>query len=911
MAAKRSIIRVFEDFQGVDYSRSDLTRDPRSFEDLKNFQFGIAREIVGRKGFQVCGQKGRFTSGTVYSYLSPTTSATMEEVLAANNHLFRLLEGSLSITYSGIFVWYYTLLVSGGNYVFTLYDNGAAAYTKNLGTGTEDTPFTIRELAEEIDALANFAATVSPASPWARVNGNQTGVSTVNVDAGHSIAVLDWVSFWDHLTGALVPVKVTAITGTSFSWNSAFTPAVNVLDNQIIGPSAAPAAGLPMNNSSTALSNPESIAFNYWSPVKFVQSTAAGAMAPFYWSYVAPVGAYKQHNFVNAGDVCYYGQTKSPPAELLLEAQTALSADGKIMKYDGNRTYRAGVPAGSYTSFTPGAGTAKYRYMVTRQQYDHQGNIVEGNRSATATVDTAALPVTCVINNIQAINDYGWFNIACATVNGNQTGAGTQTGLTVNNTPHTLMPGDVVTFYDAVSAGIVKRILTAVTTTTISWASTTAVTVANGEAISNGLTWKIWRTKDQGVDFYLVQERPNNTFAATTSVTDNLADTSLSIRYTELVEGQEHDLPPCANFLAIHQGCLIATGDRQQPNTVWISQPGAYEYFSEGFGNFDIPSNVPGLITAIGSDSGSRLAAFKPNAYYDIEGDISTPGGYSIRTVQEGDYGIISQQSLVKIKDRIIGVSNYGPISVRNGNLSPEVGTRISAAFKRTEVSGFIYSVVAGNDPRNSLYRLFVNSGNLMQAFVGDYESITDLEHGIGSDEISQIVWFPWTYAGAVMPDIAILATSSNLYNLSSQLFRELSVRTGLPAGSLENYHDNGVAISYRLKTTAYHADNPSSNKQWLRLKLFILADDRSSYDLTAFSFAVKSYRNRLDSSHTSSTESFSGIPGEYEKEINLKNGAARFLSIELTTNGVGERPMLTGFELLLSENYATDGFAE
>lgn len=905
MASRKNIIRVFEDFQGVDYSRSDLTRDPRYFEDLQNYQFGLGREIVGRRGFQAVAQKGNFTSGHVYSYLDSTTGETREEVIVANKYLYKVKQGYLPVQYVGPGTWYYLAFNDAGFFRFQLYGNGALVLDKNIGLGTEDSPYTMRDLAEEIDALANFVSNTP--GPFARVNGTQTGVSSINVDASHLIAPLNWVSLYDHATDSLVSVKVTSITGTSFSWNPALTPAVDVVDNQIIGFLAAPATSIDLNVLTTPLPHIYAMPFEYLEPIVFTQSSAAGATSPFYWRYAAPVGSVIQQNYVNAGSVCYFGQTKSTPAELMTSPQTSMSADGKILKYDGQRVYRAGVPTGAATSFTPGAGTAKYRYIVTRQQVDHQGNITEGNRSPVFTVDAAALAVSCVINNLRAINDEGWFNIACATVNGNQSGAGTQTGLTVNNTPHTLMPGDIVSIYDGVSGGIVRRILTEVSATSISWASTTAISVNNGDAISNGLTWKVWRTKDQGADFYLAHERPNNAFAATTTISDNVADTALSIRYDEPEEGLEHDLPPCANFLCLHQGCLIAYGDRQQPNTVWVSQPGAYEYFSEGFGNFDIPSNVSGPIIAGASDSANRLALFKPEAYYDIQGDISSPGGFFIGNSMEGDYGIVSQLSIVRIRDRIVGISKLGPISVRDGVLSADFGIKIAAAFKKLGVGEYIVQAVAANDPSSTSYRCFIQALNQTLAFSGDYESIDGLEQGT---LINEPVWFPWAYHYSIAPYYGILSSPSKLYNLSGQLFRESRYFGGPGAAQrVLNYNDNTNNVSYRIKTTAFHNNFPSADKQWTRLKLFFMLDSRNSAEFNGFVFYVKSYRNRSDTPHTMDSGSV-GYVTDYEQEILLKNGKARFLSIEITTDST-QRPLLTGFELLLAETHASDRFAE
>ena len=823
MTAEKTAIQIFEDFGGVDHSRSDLRRDFRSFENLTNMQYGYAGEIVGRKGFQPTGLYGNFRGGGLYTYLDPTTGASMEEVLVCNDQLFRLKQGTINITYSGITNWWYQVSFVTNQYQFRLYENGVAVLTQNLGTGLTAIEYTIRELAAAIDALANFAATITPSGPFAQVNGAQSAVTTVTVDAGHSLAALQWLAFYDHRREQLVAVKVTATAATTFSFNTNH-PTVSVEDNQVIGPHASPAASLTPTLAASNLGAASTIPFYYWDPVIYNVYSAL-TYGPFVPMAQTVYKAYRQAHFVSPGNNnCYIGVTR---AIALLPDQSDLDYDGKMLKYDGQRVYRAGMPEGDATSFTPGAGANTWRYMVTRQQRDNRGIYTEGNPSPTFTVSAAATPVTCVINTLNnSSHDFATFNSACALINGNQSGAGTQTGLTVTNTPHTLMPGDTVAIYDATTAGIVYRTLTAVTATTISWASTTAINVLNGEPVSCGLINRIWRTKDSGLTFYLVKEYPNNFFAATTSLSDGLADTALTIEYEEPDDFRLHDLPPAMNFLCVHQGCLVGTGDRGNPNTVHISNPGEFEYWPRAFGNFDVASSVLGGIRAIGSDSDNRLAIFKQSAYYDVEGNISQPGGYSIRTSHEGDYGVVSQFSLAKIKDQLCGISLLGPIAVSDGVLSPEFGKAVSSDYSALDLSDEA-AAFGANDKRNLLYRSHTYNGSnaLNIGFVADYEQVKDREHLV-SDEEGNVFWFDWTYSGGASPNRGIVVTSTDLFNIGEhQLFREMSVPGSSKEENALNYIDGDSPITYRINTTSFHLGIPEVDKQWLRVLLYSLDD--------------------------------------------------------------------------------------
>lgn len=893
MARKKEPIRVIEDFAGIDYYSSDLTRTENAFKSLQNFQFGEGAEIVGRKGFQACGQKGGFIGGHVYTYLNTTSGATEEEILAANDHLWRLTSSSFTIAYSGGGTWYYRMQQSGSAFALQITDSASAGAVIALGDGASDTPYTVADLFAAIDALAGFSCAWAAGVEFAKVNGAQAGVSVITVDAGHTYAVGDIITLYDHATSRLTQRILTATAATTLTFNAAFG-VVTVADNQDIGPTAVPAAaGLRQITLTDDMGASEAVPFMYWEPVKF-NYIASIATAPFEFGAQATNGTV---SLVNANDVCYAGQTKRTVGD---DVQSETDPDGKILKYDGNRIYRAGMIEGGFSSFTPGAGSATYRYIVTREQTDHRGNIVEGDPSPISTQENAALNTTCVLTNIQTSGNAGWFNTAAAIVDGNQSSGST---ITVD-AGHTLRAGDTVSIYDSVTGGIVRRTLTSVTATTLVWAATTSITVIDTMAVSCGLVNKIWRTKDRGVDFYFVIEIPNNPFSGTSTVTDSVADASLAIKYEFPLSGEEHDPPPAANFLCMHQGALIGAGDRQQPNTIIRSMPGYLEYFPASTSSLDIPSSVLGSITAIGSDSDNRLAVFKPNAYYDIEGDLET-GALNVRTVHERDYGVISHQSLVRIKDELVGVGALGVVAVKNGELSAVKGLPVRPAFTQAPAAGNITSVVCANDHRNLMLRVYVESeDDVVPAFVADYEETP------GSDIFT---WFDWAYAAAVAPVNGVLVSSRDLYNIgSAQFFKELNLTTDDTAFPyVLNHSDNAADIEYVMRTTGFHRGSPRQDKRFQTLTLFNYAPliDPLSID-SSFPLTIKTYRNRSATPHTNTTKTLGGNDLD-ELTVDLKDGKARMMTFEVICNTTFQSPRFNGFEIWVTRDHPDDEIAE
>lgn len=888
MANKSQNIRVFENWAGVDYSQSDLVREPNVLANAKNYLFGNGGSIVGRRGFQVVGQKGNFRSGHSYSYLDRESGETMEEVLAANNFLWKLITGSFQATRVTGNSWYYQVYPVSGHYnfsysVFTAFPPSTGSADINIGVGTEAEPYTIADLILAIDATAELSASFPASLKYAKVNGNQTSSTTITVDAGHNIAVGDFLQFYNHDPGdpGLVARKITATTGTSVSFTN--FGSITVKDNEVLGPLAAPAASIRNTTNTTNIDTVANIEFYYWEPIDFNFSSGYATWPlEFSWQTNDP----KPHSYVNANDVCYIGSTKR---DLFIRAQLDGDPDGKLLKYDGVRVYRAGLPQASISSVTPTGGALTYRYIATYETMDAQGNIIEGRESTISTTTSAALSISVAVNSLQQASSNAWFNIVQAKADGAQ--AGVTTGVTVDS-GHTIRPGDIVSIFDSITAALVRRKIVSVTATTLVWDATTAINVPDNVFISPTRI-KLWRTKVNGADFYLVNEACNDGSASTVTFTDNVADASLVIKYEFPEPGTEHDLPPCMNYLCLHQGALVGAGDREQPNTVVYSIPGGLEYFPRATNSIDIPSTIRGPITAIGSDSSSRLAVFKSTCYYDVEGYLDS-NALTVNVVNERDYGVVAHSSLVKLKSQLMGIGVLGPVVVEDGVLITAPGEPIKPAFRQQGSAADIVSAFSINDAKNEMIRVWVNTS--IKGFAGDYED--------------GLAWFPWDYASAVRPSSGMVVTSNDLFNVSNHFFRELNYEPIDSARPSDHYHDNITPIDYVLKTSAINMGKPDVLKTFQRVNLYSY-DSQYEDDYVAFTTTVKTYRNRSSVAHTSTSKTFPGGESNFAQEVKLKDGQATHLSLELETNTIGERPLWNGFEIIVRQPTSDEEFSE
>ena len=136
-------------------------RDPAPAIDLSNWEFHERGGLEGRHGSHV--MQDTLGGFGLFPYIYETTADVLtEEMLTVDENLHKLVEGSLTISYTGTNVnSYATVYVSAGAMFCDLYDNGTRVLNANLGTGFNvTTPVTMASLKTDIDAVAAFDATI-------------------------------------------------------------------------------------------------------------------------------------------------------------------------------------------------------------------------------------------------------------------------------------------------------------------------------------------------------------------------------------------------------------------------------------------------------------------------------------------------------------------------------------------------------------------------------------------------------------------------------------------------------------------------------------------------------------------------------------------------------------------------------
>lgn len=539
----------------------------------------------------------------------------------------------------------------------------------------------------------------------------------------------------------------------------------------------------------------------------------------------------------------------------------------------------------------------------------------------TNTTVTISGPAVTINNGVPMY--YGalpGFNYGGAIVNGNQADRSGGVGITVFNiptAPNLIKVGDVITLLDSGIVGtttpkITTRTVTAVTLTQIFWDATKEgnVSVLNADTISSGLVMDVYRTKVGGNIYYYLDSFPNYPFGLVTTYTDASADAALSYQLIEPPRGKEQDLPPKARFACNHQGTRCSAGDDDNPNTVAVYSTLDPESVPAASNTFDIPSSVNGPISTIASDGDDRLAIFKDHGYYQATGALDD-GAFTVQTINEGDYGISSHHSVVRINGKIVGCGPLGVIAVSGGQVLSNFALPVfsplanNANIKMSRAMGF-------NDYYSRHYVVFVPSVALSST---DYSNSLSFALDYGHND----AWFDRSYPGSVDQAGGMAMLNDNMYWLArtsgfganakeaGHLFKRIQ-----PSSFITNpaylYGDVDQGITRVWDMNWDYVQNISIDKEFLWLKIFSAPSSFESDRMptNAFVLTLTVYKDFNDNTIVE-TRTLNFPVGTYEAKVKLFSTKMRAIRYKLVSSSLATTPYLTGYEQVVNLSYIVE----
>lgn len=485
------------------------------------------------------------------------------------------------------------------------------------------------------------------------------------------------------LTLANLKTAVDAVTGFSAA---------------IVGATTTPAAFLQIIREVSLVGTPWVGKSSYWTQVYCPLST------PFSLHYAERFkDTFENQSTIQLNNVIYFSNGYS-----------------ECYKYDGQTLYRAGLPTPAAITVTTAVGAitgSNYVHRIQYLQIDASGNFTEGNLNQSTAQNAAAQQFSIPVPNIQPSTG---FNTNCAMAAGAQVGV---TTINVDNGAggaHTLQVGDTAYFFDGATSAYVTRTVTARTASTIV-ISGANVNIADNAPISNNLRILIWRSKSSAVTptaFYLVDEIPNNSFAATTTYIDNKLDSALGELL--LAPVTDRSVPPKGKYISQWNGQMFIGGILMDPTLLAWSDVESPEYFPNNTNQIFVEPGNGDIIAAIGPNN-EVFTVHGNTSFTVISGDIGT-GQIRVET-RARDVGCTSHATLVDIDGVLAWLSPQGPRQSSGGSIPIPLGpaidqsesnqaSRIDPAFdndgKAEEVKLRLKRAVAYNDTGSDKLWIYV-----------------------------------------------------------------------------------------------------------------------------------------------------------------------------------------------------------
>ena len=889
---------------------------------------------------------------------SKTTAdgATVSKLFAFNQQCW--VKDNLSISFdvvpavSATYGWYtYVDTVSGEQYFLIDKDSSSTIYNASISFSLS-LGLSIYSLAEDITAtsvdLAAALTTRGRCPPYGIVNGtgNTTlvGSSTygqtwsVTVSA-HNFRIGDIITFPSDSTlgngvrgiagGIVVNYTPTTITYAGQQ--------LSLIDGSILGYMGQRADSFPIGPKVSATSSTTiEITFPYW---RLIPEGDSAGSSP---SYGIPFASPNNAAVTRSADSFWAPATATSAQGILYFAASsgATASSGfanNLIKVDECQVSRVGSSSTGISLTSPGfvaagALTGNYRYKIYAKKIDSQGNIWEGPVSPILTVAPAAQSVRLnAVDRLYNGTENGWQLRSCYKANPAEAPANNTVPFLVDNGsggPAFIQPGDVICLTDntAQKVGLWRDVGRAVvvgqlhvtrcreydgvsTATSIKVEDSSGYSIQDNSEISTGWTIVFLRTTAGGNQYYVLAEMPITGYASIDLV-DNVTDAVLiaGVQYQEVETGKEHNAPPACSLVCQHQGGLVVARGFSAPNSVSFSTADGLEYFPTASNSLDVPSTQHGPITAIASDTADRLAVSKSRSLFSAVGDLDS-GNFSIETISEGDYGISSQASLVRIKNSLVGLSSLGYIAIKDGQIDPflfrELNTRIINQGYLTEWA------VAVNDYTNRNYICSIPTSSSYVSHVIDYSR-------------PEVRTFDRSYPSGLDQNGGMAMLGSDLYHFSAtapyaQAKRLYRFNGDAPTGSSNgnSFIDYLSAISYILESNPISLDDPGLLHTPVRIRVWSLPNDYVQEGWVPFSLQVEggcsplaSYCGGTSPGATNSTVSFA-TTNDVFKDVKLTPLKTHFYIVRLTTNTIRQSPFVTGYEVMYAENYEKEDFVK
>ena len=660
------------------------------------------------------------------------------------------------------------------------------------------------------------------------------------------------------------------------------------------------AAFIPVQKDVQFSSNTATFDVSYWEEIAVPDSSS---LVPFSTHYARMNQADFENNcFMDLNNVLYIS-----------------NGYDNLMKYDGNRVYRAGMsqaanvtPSNGTDGTTFTAGQIAF-YRAVYEYTDAKGNVITGQLSdnKTLTVTDGGSGGRNALNiNVDTVANTSGFNTDQGTVNGDQVGV---TTITVAS-GHDIKANDYVYLADGVTSSVVSRRVTSVTATTIV-IDGAAVNVLNGEIISN-IKVSLYRnglpaSSSVSTDLqYLVDEKVNNTGAGALAFVDSVLDRTTGIQLIEPIK--EHGLPPKCKYMTSWRGQLILGGKVDSVTSIYYSDIDSPEYFPSADNEFKVNTAITGLATL-----DNLLYVFQEHAISGITGDLSADN-ISVNEVSREGIGCSAHHTLAEVQGRVWFLSDEGVFSIGSDGMKEE-SSPIKPKFGPTNPFTF-KQAVAINSTKDDKYILFMPK---LTNVSGERIASDNVDSETYVYDYYRKAWLEWNKFN-LMGGIATY--NDNLYFIpritnSIATFKFDSYLHQVSQQNIEDdYADHEEATNFSYSTHWEALGDPSVWKKFLRIKMHALDTSINTFESDSFVLTVAAAHNYQTDAVATLTIDYSGGAlgwglgpwGEFpwgeprllSSKKKLASKKVRSHRLTFSNSVVHENVLISGYELQLVTPY-------
>lgn len=976
--SKPTFQQFFEQFRGLDKTSSALSQDVNSATEFKNLEKLFNGSLRGRQGCKLSAQPMHVRAIYPYVYTNSEGKVVKELIGVAVIHdgtggqhtLVRLKQESISLTKGTPLpgLWTAEIKFSGGGLLFRIIDNvdSTVYFTKNLGTGYEASPYTLKALKDEIESTTDFLLTV-PNSAVLDGNFNPAYPSTVlTVDSGHTFVKGDWMSylntassfFWPpggESWGEVIATSATTIEITSYTFGGAGNFMAN---NSLLGHFRFPAAILDLASKVPVfipgnggmipdLYVPVQLTYNYWEIIPCSMFTNSDTHGTIFLG-ASNEDDFALPSFANRRNCLYFTSNYAKSFNYTKDYSNIggvgfsdlkeVKHSAGLWKYDGKDVYLAGFPFDS-DSGSPFdainieipvgpslllAGT--YFYQISFLFKDAQNNEFEwfDPRIDALIWDSFDFDeVTLTLNPIDRVlaNDHytvNGFNLRSTKATSLHTA---QTTIAVTS-GHNIRTGDYVYFMDSgvrATAKVTNWTKTSITLDRVS-------TIASGAHISTCLI-RFWRTKRQDTQniapFYLAFEHPikiGNT-TAETEYTDTTLDDFLGILQSSVKPTLLQYAFPKANSVVEHQDVLVVAGGDQSRQLVQWEDVNAPESTSKSTTNTPIPTYTSGDLVALSSSNKGSLICLKSTAQYEINGSLAS-NQVEVNQLIENGTGVQSDSALTVVSDVLVGAAQIG---LWAENVGFEFGKALMSLFREIDLSTITYLrakriIVAYDEIKNWLH-VFLPVEETDADDVSTANITTNSRHFVYmispvSDQPSCWVEFQYPIqqfanAGFATIDGAFFFQSAyrDSGDLKGYLHKRLdSKQIPINLDDSQAFLDNGLTYNWDWITAWNDDGEPKVDKSF---EEFVIYSLQSAYVLNDFNINFESYRDWLTTAAKTDTEralEFSESEQTKEKQFTFdKEYKCKRRAFRMSGTVNENPPVISGYEYTVKQRYAKD----